>query len=74
MKASCAVGTDPDEPRLLGELYALAVCLVAQAQPGDAVYGATHAEIMAGLRGVLAMLPRIHEPFVVGERITVGPH
>ncbi len=75
MKASTgsatALGAD-DEQRLLGELYALAVCLVAKSQPGDAVYGATHEEIIAALRGVLAILPRIHAPFVVGERIVVG--
>ncbi len=29
----CSVERDPDEQRLLGELYALAVCLVAKAEP-----------------------------------------
>lgn len=56
----------------LDELCALAVALVAEAKPGDAVYRASPGEIIAGVDAVLVLLPRIHDPFVVGARIVVG--
>ncbi len=67
------VSTDPDSggQRLLGDLYAMALCLVAQAQPGDVLYGATHDELLAAVRNVGAILPRVLWPFVVGDVIEV---
>ena len=44
---------------------------VAQAEPGDALHNVTGSELVSAMDDVLAMLPRLHAPFVIGEWIRV---
>ncbi len=44
---------------------------VAQAEPGDALHNVTGSELVSAMEDVLALLPRLHAPFVIGEWIRV---
>ncbi len=44
---------------------------VAQAEPGDVLCNVTPEELVTAMHDVLAVLPRIQWPFVVGEWIRV---
>ncbi len=44
---------------------------VANAEPGDALHNVTGSELVSAMEDVLALLPRLHAPFVIGEWIRV---
>ena len=49
----------------------LVIDRVAQAEPGDAPHNVTGSELVAAMEDVLALLPNIHDPFVIGDWIRV---
>ena len=44
---------------------------VARAEPGDVLHNVTGSELVSAMEDVLALLPRLHAPFVIGEWIRV---
>ena len=54
-----------------GQFWALGIKRVAQAEPGDVLHNVTGSELVAAMEDVLALLPRLHAPFVIGEWIRV---
>ncbi len=53
------------------QFCSLVIEQVAQAEPGDVLCNVTHDELVTAMRDVLAVLPRIQWPFVVGQWIRV---
>ena len=53
------------------QFCALVIKRVAQAEPGDVLHNVTGSELVAAMEDVLALLPRLHAPFVIGEWIRV---
>ncbi len=44
---------------------------VANAEPGDVLHNVTGSELVSAMEDVLALLPRLHAPFVIGDWIRV---
>ncbi len=53
------------------QFHMLVIERVANAEPGDVMCNATPEELVKAVHDVLAMLPRIQWPFVVGQWIRV---
>ena len=53
------------------QFCSLVIERVAQAEPGDVLHNVTGSELVSAMEGVLALLPHIRDPFVIGEWIRV---